>query len=273
MPTRSIRLLNFSFLLLLAACNRNPEPAPPAAGPPPIPSIDFELLRAYPHDTNAFTEGLFVHEGKLYESTGATREISQTRSLFGIVDLATGKIETKAELDSDRYFGEGIALLNGKIYQLTYTTRVGFIYDAKSFKRLGEFTLPGKEGWGLTTDGTNLVLSDGTDVLTWLDPNTLKTLRTVKVTENGYAKDRLNELEYIRGFLYANVWTTHTIVKIDPSTGHIVATLDLSALANEARNAYPGTMETNGIAWDSTTNTVYVTGKMWPKLYAIRIAN
>ena len=110
--------------------------------------MGYELLRMLPHDTNAFTEGLFIHDGQLYESTGATQELPQTRSLFGIVDLSTGIIDPKAELDRNVYFGEGIALLNGKIYQLTYTTRVGFIYDAKTYKRLGQFNLPGKEGWG-----------------------------------------------------------------------------------------------------------------------------
>ena len=259
-------------VLLVAGCNRVPEATSPPAPVPSGPvSLAYHMQQAYPHDTNAFTEGFFVHDGVLYESTGATPELPQTRSLFGVVDLTTGKIETKAELDRTRYFGEGITLLNGKIFQLTYITRIGFVYDAKTYKKLGEFTLPGKEGWGLTTDGQHLILSDGTDVLTWLDPESYTVVRTVRVTENGYAKDLLNELEYIDGALFANVWNTPTIVRISPADGKITGILDLSQLAAEAQQLYPGSLEMNGIAWDQESKTMYVTGKMWPRIYALTL--
>lgn len=237
----------------------------------PIPTIDFENTTSYPHDTTAFTEGFLIHDGKLFESTGATKELTQTKSLFGIVDLNTGRIDTKVELDREKYFGEGIAFLNGKVYQLTYQTKVGFIYDATTFKKIKEFTFSNKEGWGMTTDGTHLIMSDGTNVLTYLDPESLKVVKTVFVTENGFVKNYLNELEFIKGFIYANIWTTNTIVKINPADGIIVGKLDLSSLASEAKSIYPGSLEMNGIAYDSIHDKMLVTGKLWPKIYEIKI--
>jgi glutamine cyclotransferase len=235
-----------------------------------IPTIDFQNVKSYPHDTNSFTEGFLVNNGNLYESTGATKELPQTKSLFGVVNLKTGKIDKKVELDRGKYFGEGITFLNGKVYQLTYTTKIGFIYDAKTFKKIKDFTFPSKEGWGLTTDGTNLIMSDGTNVLTYLDPNTLQAIKTVQVTENSYAKDYLNELEYIKGYIYANIWGTNTIVKINPTDGKIIGMLDLTSLAEDAKRLHSGSLEMNGIAYDSVTDQIFVTGKMWPKIYEIK---
>jgi glutamine cyclotransferase len=131
--------------------------------------------------------------------------------------------------------------------------------------------LPGNEGWGLTTDGTYLIMSDGTYQLTYLDPNSFKTIKKITVTENGSVKEHLNELEYINGFIFANVWTTNTIVKIDPKDGKIVGQLDLSSFANEAKNLFPNSLEMNGIAYDSITNNIFVTGKLWPKIYELKI--
>ena len=208
---------------------------------------------------------------KLYESTGYTAELPHTRSLFGVVDRATGRITKKVELDTSRYFGEGITFLGGKVYQLTLRTKVGFIYDAQTFKRLSEFSIPGIEGWGMTADGSSLILSDSSSTLWYLDPSTLKTKRTLPVSENDVPVFLLNELEYIRGYIYANVYTKNYIVKIDPSNGHVVARLDLSSLEAAARNKYPGSMEMNGIAYDSVADKVYITGKMWPSIYTIRV--
>lgn len=238
-----------------------------------IPAITFATLQVYPHDTNAFTEGLVMHNNQLFESTGATETLPVTRSLFGILDTGTGRIETKAELDRSIYFGEGIAFLNGKVFQLTYKNKKGFIYDAITYKRTGEFPLPSAEGWGLTTDGQYLLMSDGSNVITYLDSASLKVVKTLHVTENGYAKDQLNELEYIKGNLYANVWPGNTIVKINPADGSVNAVLDLSSLAAEAKNLYAGSQEMNGIAYDDAKDVVYITGKMWPKMYAIKIAH
>lgn len=235
--------------------------------------IGYVCVNSYPHDTTSFTEGFLVNNGQIYESTGASSDLPQTRSLFGIVDLTTGKIDKKVEIDRVKYFGEGIAFLNGKVFQLTYKTKVGFVYDATTYKKLGEFTFPSQEGWGLTTDGTNLIMTDGTNILTYLDPNTLSAIKTISVTENGYSTDNLNEMEYINGYIYANIWNTNTIVRINPSDGKIVGKLDLTSLANEAKNIYPGSLEMNGIAYDSIKDRILVTGKLWPKIYEIKFSH
>lgn len=258
--------------LLLFGCNGSPEHAGNSdQANESIPLINYTLIKSYPHDTSSFTEGFVMHAGKLFESTGASQDIPQTRSLFGVVDLKTGEIEVKAELDRLKYFGEGIAFLNGQVFQLTYKTKVGFVYDAVNFKKLNEFTFPSAEGWGLTSDGTNLIMSDGTYELSYLDPISLQLIKKISVTENGYAKNNLNELEYIKGFIYANIWLTNTIVKIDPADGKVVGQLDLSSLANEAKNSYSGSLEMNGIAYDSIANRIFVTGKLWPKIYELQI--
>ncbi|HEX9514506.1 MAG TPA: glutaminyl-peptide cyclotransferase [Puia sp.] len=248
----------------------------PAAGPEsgekngPVALLPYQVLDVYPHDTTSYTEGLLVQDGELYESTGHTPEISYTRSLFGIVDRKTGHIGVKAELDKEKYFGEGIVFLKGKVYQLTYKTRVGFVYDAKTFKKLHEFTYPSEEGWGMTTDGTYLIMSDSTPDLHFLDPVSFKVVRSIKVMENNTPIDQVNELEYINGYIYANRYTKNYILKIDPANGKVVGRLDLSSLEAQTRNKYPGSMEMNGIAYDSAADKVYITGKLWPDIYAIR---
>ncbi|MBS3913635.1 MAG: glutaminyl-peptide cyclotransferase [Bacteroidetes bacterium] len=258
-------------VILLQACTNEPVEIPAETDEPRTPEISFEFVKSYPHDINAFTEGFLVHQGILYESTGATSQLSQTRSLFGIVDLKSGNIQVKAELDKNIYFGEGIAFLNNKVYQLTYQNKIGFIYDANTFKKLGQFDIPSPEGWGITTDGKFLIMSDGTSSLTWLDPVTLKKTRSIQVKELGYPVDKINELEFIKGFIYANIWMTNTIIKIDPSNGKVVGKMDMTAFAKEAISLHPGSQEMNGIAYDSAKNTVFITGKMWPKIYEITI--
>jgi glutaminyl-peptide cyclotransferase len=264
---------HFFLILLLSIfyCCTKSEKSNSYSTNKPIPTIDFTYIKSCPHDTTSFTEGFLIHDGELYESTGATSDLPQTKSLFGIVDLTTGKIDIKVEIDRSKYFGEGITILKGKVYQLTYKTRIGFVYDATTFKRVNEFSFLNKEGWGLTTDGTNLIMSDGTYELTYLDPTTFKPLRKITVTENGIAKGNLNELEYIRGYIFANIWTTSTIVKIDPEDGQVAGKLDLNPLHNDSKNLYPGSLEMNGIAYDSVSNRVFVTGKMWPKIYQLQI--
>lgn len=234
-------------------------------------NLTYKLVSNLPHDTNAFTEGLFVHEGQLYESTGAPTELPQTRSLFGLVDMKSGKIAVKAELDKKIYFGEGIALLNNKIYQLTYKNKKGFVYDAKTYQKISEFAYDNAEGWGMTTDGKNLIMSDGSHTLTFIDPATMKATKSLDVTLNGLYNDRLNELEYINGFIYANVFTTNNIVKIDPKTGEVVGIYDFSNLVNEMRASNPKALEMNGIAYDAQAKKVYITGKMWPKLFEVAL--
>jgi glutaminyl-peptide cyclotransferase len=264
--------LTFFTLLFLAAC-KNGADTDGADNPDntgnTIPLINYAVKKTYPHDTTSFTEGLLVHEGSIYESTGSPDDMPQTRSLIGNIDLATGKINKKVELDREKYFGEGIVFLKEKIYQLTYKNKKGFIYDAKTFKKLGEFEFPSAEGWGMTTDGSYLIMSDGTHTITYLDPADFKTKKTINVTSNKGAETKINELEFINKFIYANVYETNTIIKIDTATGKVAGRLELGSLAIEAKSRYPGSMEMNGIAYDSVLNKVYVTGKMWPALYEI----
>lgn len=236
---------------------------------PKIPEIKFAVDSQYPHDINSFTEGFLFHEGKLFESTGSPDNLPQTKSVFGSVDLKTGKIDVKAEIDR-KLFGEGIVFLNGKVFQLTYRSQTGFIYDAKTFKNIGKFSYTNREGWGLTTDGNYLIMSDGTSYLTFMDPTNFSVVKTLDVAENGRVQENLNELEYIKGFIYANIWTTNTIVKINPDSGDIVGKMDLSALLYESKVRNPDALETNGIAYDSVTNKVLVTGKLWPTIYEIK---
>lgn len=234
-----------------------------------VPTINYAVTKFFPHDTNLYTEGLLVHEGKLFESTGSPDDLPQTKSLIGIIDLSTGKMEVKVEIDRKKYFGEGIVILNNKLYQLTYTNQVGFIYDLPSFKKTGEFKYANEQGWSLTTNGAEIIMSDGTDKLTFLDTASLKPRRTLSVTENGIPLEKLNELEYIKGFIYANVFMTAFIVKIDPSDGKVVGRLDFTSLEFEAKNKNPDADVLNGIAYDAATDIIYVTGKLWPHIYQI----
>lgn len=232
--------------------------------------INFGVVKTLPHDTTAFTEGLLLHNGKLYESTGSPDDMPQTRSVVGEVDLQTGKLNVKVEIDRDQYFGEGIVFLNGKLYQLTYLNKKGFVYDAATFKRIGDFTFPSNEGWGMTTEGKHLIMSDGTSTITFLDPNTYKPVKELNVQDSNGPVANINELEYIKGFLYANVYTTNQIIKINPENGQVVGRMDLSSLAQDALRKNSNALEMNGIAYDSVSGNVYVTGKFWPTMYAIK---
>lgn len=226
--------------------------------------INYTIRSVWPHDTEAFTQGLLIHNGELYESTG-----QPGTSWIGLVDVATGKLDKKVILDS-KYFGEGIDILNNKVYQLTWQSHVGFVYDLKDFKKLREWSYK-SEGWGLTNDGKNIIMSDGTNQLHFLDTLSLEPVRSISVTdENGPVKE-LNELEFIDGFVYANVWQTNKIMKIDPTSGKVVGRLDLTQLYNDARKANPRMDVLNGIAWHPDTQSFLVTGKHWPHIYILKI--
>ena len=225
--------------------------------------IPFKLKTRWKHDTRAFTEGLVIHEGQLYESTG------QKQSYIGVVDIKTGKAEKKVVLD-DKYFGEGITILNEKVYQLTWEHKVGFVYDLASFEKLGEFTYD-TQGWGLTHDNHHLIMSDGTEKIIYLDTATLKPVKTIRVKdENGFVT-KLNELEYMDGFIMANQWETNHILKIDPTTETVVGILDLTPLAQEAKLENPGADVLNGIAYHASTKLLIVTGKFWPSTYVLQL--
>lgn len=270
------RYLSFACILLLAAiaCNNDNKPDEPQAVNPNIPAnISYQIINTYPHDTSAFTEGLEFVDGKLYESTGNYGE-----SDFRITDLKTGIPEKKVPIDS-QYFGEGMTILNGKIYQLTYKEKIGFVYDAKTLKLEKTFPLFTNEGWGLTNDGKNLIMSDGGSNLYYFDPNTLKETNRVGVTNQYGPVSYINELEYIKGYIYANQWTNNVIFKIDPASGKVVGQVDLNDL--RAKTGIPeinqitgeGPDVLNGIAYDSANNKIYITGKNWPKLLEIKLDN
>ncbi|HEY4209097.1 MAG TPA: glutaminyl-peptide cyclotransferase, partial [Puia sp.] len=177
------------------------------------PLINYSVVRTLPHDTTSFTEGFLFHDGALYESTGTEPTTPDSRkSMFGVIDPTTGRVDIKAELDKKQYFGEGITFLNDKLYQLTWQTKIGFIYDARTFKKLGEFTMPVKEGWGMTTDGAHLIMSDGTSNISYVDPATFRLTKIVGVTDNNGPVSNINELELINGFIYANQWQTNYIL-------------------------------------------------------------
>ena len=222
-----------------------------------------KVVGRFPHDRDAFTQGLFFHDGHLYEGTGL-----EGRSSLRKVDLASGRVLRKVDLEA-RYFGEGIVLLGETIYQLTWKHGVGFLYDAATFERRGTFRYEG-EGWGLTTDGKSLILSDGTARLRFLDPETFAVRRTVEVRHAGRPVTMLNELEWVNGEIYSNVFGQDFIVRIDPKVGRVLGLLDLRGLHPPERR---GSMDEvlNGIAWDEAGKRLFVTGKLWPEMYQIEI--
>jgi glutamine cyclotransferase len=218
------------------------------------------VLATHPHDPTAFTQGLIVHGGELWESTG-----TYGGSTIRAVDPATGRVRTRVILPPS-YFGEGMTVLGEKMYVLTWKERTCFVYGTDFLAR-GQLTFDG-EGWGLTNDGANLVMSDGTSVLRVMDPATLRVLRTIHVREGGEDVVNLNELEWIHGRIWANVWQSNRIVEIAPDTGDVVDVLDLSALDGGWSKAEPDAV-LNGIAFDEARGRVYVTGKLWPKVFEI----
>jgi glutamine cyclotransferase len=270
--TKSLFLISYLAICIFISCSDNPAKPisnniPAASTGAPI--INYSVTKYLQHDSTLFTEGFLFYDGQLYESTGSPNELPQTKSMVGTSDLATGKFTKKIEIDKAKYFGEGIVFFDGKLYQLTYQNQIGFIYDAKSLKKTGDFKYANKEGWGLTTDGKDLIMDDGSANLTFLDPVDLKPIKTLQVTENGFPRDSLNELEFIKGFIYANIWYSNSIVKIDPSNGKVVGKIDLSSIVFEAKNKNPNADVLNGIAYDSTTDKIYATGKLWPNVYEI----
>ncbi len=250
------RLAFFAMFLLLAAC------AQVAAE---VPVYGYKIVHAYPHDTGAFTEGLFWHDGHMYESTG---EVG--RSSIRQVDLATGEV-TRINHLKPPYYGEGIIALDGKLYQLTWKAGKGFIYSFPGLKKTGSFDYEG-QGWGMTTDGTSLYMSDGTPVIRVLNPKTLKVTRRIEITLNGRKLRRINELEWVDGKLWANIWLTMALVRIDPATGKVDRIVNLDGLQPApGETVDPANAVANGIAWDAEGKRLFVTGKHWPHLYQIEL--
>lgn len=235
------------------------EPVPQAA----VPVYGYRVLQAFPHDRGAFTQGLVMAEGVLFESTGLNGRSSLRR-----VDLGTGVVLQSRELPR-QFFGEGVTVLGKRIIQLTWRNGVGFVYDRDTFDLRQTFVYP-SEGWGLTTDGTHLIVSDGTAVLRYFDPETFAEKRRVTVVDQAGPVARLNELEYVEGRIFANVWQTERIAIIDAQSGRVTGWLDLSGLLTREERARPVDV-LNGIAHDSSTGRLYVTGKLWPRLFQIEL--
>jgi glutaminyl-peptide cyclotransferase len=228
-------------------------------------TTSYEVVHTYPHDRGAFTQGLLYLDGALYESTGLNG-----RSSLRKVELETGKVLQKVDVPS-QYFAEGLAALDGKLYQLTWQNHAAFVYDLKTFKLENAFTYP-YEGWGLTTDGKSLILSDGTDQIRFINPANFSVERTIDVKQNGVAEFNLNELEYIKGEILANIWQTDDIVRIDPASGNVLGRINFAGLLkSEDRDATTDVL--NGIAYDAAGDRIFITGKCWPKLFEIRLKN
>lgn len=229
-----------------------------------IPVYGYKVVHTYPHDTGAYTEGLFYKDGYLYESTGQAGSSTVRK-----VELQSGETVQRHNVPS-QYFGEGIVDWKDRLVQLTWQTQTGFVYDLASFKLKRTFTYPG-EGWALTRDGHHLYMSDGSAVLRVLDPESLATTGSILVTADGAPVTNLNELEWIKGEIYANVWLTNRIARIDPASGHVVGWIDLDGLLDINQLPDPGNDVLNGIAYDAVHDRLFVTGKCWPKLFEITL--
>ena len=223
----------------------------------------YEVVRELPHDKTAYTQGFLLLGDYWIESTGG-----HGSSSIRWVEKETGKVALKKDL-AENFFGEGVAGLDGKFYQITWQSQKGFVYDAKTLKKLSEFSYRG-EGWGLTSDGKSLIMSNGSDRLRFLDPKTFRVQREVAVRIEGRPVGRLNELEFIEGEIFANVWHTDKIVRINPADGNVVGIIDLNGIYPGAGKPNPEFV-LNGIAYDATKKQLYVTGKCWPKIYQIRL--
>ncbi|MFM2170210.1 MAG: hypothetical protein RI957_439 [Verrucomicrobiota bacterium] len=225
--------------------------------------LGYEVIREYPHDTGAYTQGLLWFQDHWIEGTGGNGQTSIRR-----VEKETGRMVLKKDLAAE-FFGEGLTELNGKLYQLTWKNQTGFVYDAKTFQWQKNFGYTG-EGWGLTTDGQHLIMSNGSDRLRFLDPNTFRVMKEIAVRHKGKAISQLNELEFIEGEIFANIWFRDEIVRINPADGNVLGVLDLSGIDAKQTRKEPDFV-LNGIAYDATTRDLFVTGKCWPKIYQIRL--
>ncbi len=233
-----------------------------ASQPVSVPVQRAEIVRSFPHDPGAFTQGLLYLNGRLYESTG-----QEGQSGIREVRLEDGRVMRRAEVPPP-YFGEGLVNWGDKLISLTWRHGRGFIWDRATFRKIGEFRYPG-EGWGLTQNGREIIMSDGTPELRFLDPKTLKEKRLVTVTAAGQRVSRLNELEWVKGEILANIWQTDRIARIDPATGRVKGWIDLSAISKKVRRGSDDVL--NGIAYDAKGDRLFVTGKNWPVLYQVRV--
>ena len=259
----------FAVCLGLAGCQKAAPrktasiPGSPAEQGTAVPRYTYEVVNSWPHDRGAFTQGLLVRGKGFIESTGLNGQSSLRE-----VELETGRVIKQVPLAA-QYFGEGVAVLGSRAYMLTWQNQKAFVYDADTFQLQREFSYTG-EGWGLTTDGRLLIMSDGTSRLRFLDPETFAVVRTIDVTLNGQSRERLNELEFISGEIFANVWQMDIVVRIDPTSGRVVGVIDFSGLLPpQDRQAVTDVL--NGIAYDAERDRLFVTGKRWPRIFEVRL--
>jgi len=257
----------------LFSCNNSstpdhdPEIVTPHIGIDAPQTISYQVLSQFAHDTSAYTQGLEIYNGKLYEGTGDFENSS-----LRITDWRTGNIEKKHLMGSDKIFGEGITIFNNKIYQLTWESNVAYVYDINNIEKpIKTFNWP-YEGWGLTHDTTSLIISDGTSNIYFVDPETFKVKSTISVKDDQGPVNMLNELEYVNGFIYANVYQTNFIVKIDAESGHVIGKITMNGLLQQSDVVPNRTDVLNGIAYDSTTKNFLITGKRWPKMFEVKVA-
>lgn len=259
-------------LLIFSACNNNSSDTSTITDTnnPPPPLINYSIVKVYPHDTSSYTEGLEWRNNNLYESGG---NYGSSKLFETSLD---GKTSNSLKLTKE-FFGEGITLLNNKIYQLTWRENKVFVYDATTFKKINELSWP-HEGWGMTNDGKHLLISTGSSNIYFVDPENFKILNQISVSDNYGPVSNVNELEFVNNFIYANVYETDFIIKIDPTTGNVLGRIDCSGILQKsgmnynAQNYSTNTGNVlNGIAYDSTKNTFFITGKMWPALFEIKL--
>ena len=227
-------------------------------------TLEYEVVRSLPHDEGAYTQGLLFHDGFLYESTG-----QHGYSSIRQVDLATGEVIRKHDLE-DRYFGEGIVDWEDKLIAITWQSGTGLVFQLDNFRELQRFSYAG-EGWGITHDHEKLIMSDGSDKLRFLDPDSFVEIGSVAVTFRGKRVRNLNELEWIEGSIFANIWNSDLIVQINPETGEVIGLLNLTGLLTQSERASGRTDVLNGIAYDADAKRMFVTGKYWPKLFEIEL--
>jgi glutamine cyclotransferase len=244
-------------------CQSAPTRTSEKSGKQPVPISGYEVLQVFPHDRDAFTQGLVIHDGKFLESTGEVGRSSLRR-----IEIETGKVIQKVDVPPP-YFAEGITLLKGKVYQLTWQHQIGFIYDAWTFEKIGQFNYTG-EGWGLANDGVSLILSDGSNHIRFLDPDNFQVKKTIAVVDGARPIEEINELEFIKGEIYANIWHADRVARINPETGSVVGWIDLRGLL--ARGEVEDEEAVlNGMAYDEASGRLFVTGKLWPKIFEIRL--
>lgn len=234
-----------------------------------LPEYGYDIVNTYPHDPKAFTQGLVFYNNFFYEGTGG-RQSDTFHSSLRKVEVESGKVVQKVDLDG-KYFGEGITIFNDKIYQITWQEKKAFVYDVNDFKILKEFSYFG-EGWGITHDATNLIMSDGTQVLRFINPENFQVVRTLVVTDGkGKEVDEINELEYIKGEIWANIWQEGWIARIDPQSGKIIGRIDLEDLTDRQMAEDRNADVLNGIAYDEAADRIFITGKKWRKVFEIKV--